>query len=153
VAFSTFTVAGILRVLDLIQEGFAPTWYRIGLGFQVAEYLILVSAFVLVGIGFLGARDQRARRMSLAAMAAATAFLTSVTSYSIQAGVYNDTHHVLGTLVATYVVAAIGAAFLLGAAATVALATAGAAPLVRGDRKGIRASRWRPSSSPWALRC
>jgi hypothetical protein len=122
VAFSTFTVAAFLRVLDVIQEGFAPTWYRIGLGFQVGENLILILAFVLVGMGFLRASQRRERRMSLAAVAAAVAFLALLISHSIQAGVYNDTHHVPGTLIATYVVAAIGAAFLAAAAVTVALA-------------------------------
>jgi hypothetical protein len=120
VAFSTFTVAAILRLLVVIQEGFAPTWYRVGLGFQAGENLILILAFVLVGIGFLGASHKRTRRMSLAGLVAAFAFLVLVTANSIHAGVYNDTHHVPGTLVASDVVAAIGAAFLAAAAASVA---------------------------------
>jgi hypothetical protein len=139
VGFAASAGGVLLRLIDGIRIGFVPTSYSIGRGFDIAHDLLLLGAFAVACLAFLGPAEARGRRLAITGVIAAIGFAGSVMAEAIYAGV-NGTHEMPALLVASCGISALAAVLFVGAAVSAITAfTTGspdAATSQRNDRLG-----------------
>jgi hypothetical protein len=128
---------GALLLLIFALDNDAEVAYSVGLGAQLVSYLILIAAFVMACVAFLGRDERRGGRLEIAAILAAGGFFALLVFYEIFASV-DATHAFSGTGVAGEAALGAGALFLLIAAVFVAVGGGNVGPGLRSRRDARR---------------
>jgi hypothetical protein len=126
---------GALLLLIFALDNDAEAAYSVGFGAQLVSYLILIAAFVMACVAFLGRDERRHGRLAIGAILAACGFFALLTFHAIFASM-DATNAVSGTGVASEAVQGAAALFLLIAAVFVAVGGANVDPGLRWGRDG-----------------